>query len=679
MVSSLQKLIESWMVRVARSYGIRAWARRGGFWFGGRIDLGSVGAARSRISWRSSSSLVAAEVHQLEPRLLLSATPIITAPTAVNVDQGTSFAFTGGNAIGFSDDAGTEQFSFVVQNGVLNFGSTSGLTVSGNGSSVVFLSGTATAINSAVATLTYLPNSGYSGSDSLSMYVVNSSTNLSTSAAVSITVTPSNTIPTITAPSTVSVFSGRSLAMTGGNAISFGDVAGTEDFSLVVQHGVLNFGSTTDLTVSGNGSSVVFLSGTATAIDSALATLSYMPNSGYLGSDSLGMYVLNSDTNQSTSAATAITVAYLAPPSVSFVSTVNATQGLAFVIPGPTSINDSSGTAEQVNVSVGHGSLSVPATSGVTIDNNNSDSVTLTGSLVDINAALANLQYTSSPTFFGKDILHVTVTDTETNLTGSASIVIKVMPAVAGPTINSPAAVTANHGTFSFNGGNAVSFFDNNRTGSETFSLAVQHGVLNLNSSTLGVPGNHSRVILLSGTADDILAALATLSYTHDNGYSGPDSLGMYVVNAETNQSTSAQIAITVAPTNVAPSIIAPSNIFVFNSEGPFAFNTHPSGDNTIIFSDGAGIENFSFAVQHGQLNFGSTSGLNVSGNGSSVVLMSGTAAAISSALATLVYTPDSGYSGPDSLGMYVLNSTTNLPTSALIAILVNTSADPGG
>ena len=108
----------------------------------------------------------------------------------ISLGQATSFAFTGGNAISFSDDAGTENFSFAVQHGILNFASTTGLNVSGNGSSVVLMSGTAAAISAALATLSYTPNTGWTGYDYLGMYVLNSGTNLSTSALITILSTP---------------------------------------------------------------------------------------------------------------------------------------------------------------------------------------------------------------------------------------------------------------------------------------------------------------------------------------------------------------------------------------------------------------------------------------------------------------------------------------------------------
>lgn len=59
---------------------------------------------------------------------------------------------------------------------------------------------------------------------------------------------------------------------------------------LAVAHGKLTLGSKAGLTVTGNGSGSVGLSGAVSAINSGLSGLSYAPNADYNGSDTLSIF-----------------------------------------------------------------------------------------------------------------------------------------------------------------------------------------------------------------------------------------------------------------------------------------------------------------------------------------------------------------------------------------------------
>ena len=76
------------------------------------------------------------------------------------------------------------------------------------------------------------------------------------------------------------------------------------------------------------------------------------------------------------------------------------------------SVSDVDGgtSVEQLTVSVGHGGLSLSTTTGLTGDLNGSDgSLTLTGSLANINAALGTLKYTPGTNYSGGDTLHLSL------------------------------------------------------------------------------------------------------------------------------------------------------------------------------------------------------------------------------------------------------------------------------
>src|SRR5262249_5090333 len=61
------------------------------------------------------------------------------------------------------------------------------------------------------------------------------------------------------------------------------------NFTLNVSHGTLTLGTTTDLTVTGNGSNSVTLIGTTADLNAALATLVYRGDLNYSGGDTLSL------------------------------------------------------------------------------------------------------------------------------------------------------------------------------------------------------------------------------------------------------------------------------------------------------------------------------------------------------------------------------------------------------
>jgi hypothetical protein len=79
-------------------------------------------------------------------------------------------------------------------------------------------------------------------------------------------------------------------------------------------------------------------------------------------------------------------------------------------------------------------------------------------------------------------------------------------------------------------------------------------------------------------------------------------------------------------------------------------------------------------AVSHGSLTLGTTTGLTVTGNGSGLVSLSGSVAAINAALATLVYRGSLNYGGPDTLNVTAYDGHLSA-TPAGVAITVISAA----
>jgi hypothetical protein len=115
----------------------------------------------------------------------LTVYPAITVPAAQIASENVSQAVSG-----ISIGAGTSvnvMVTLAVNHGTLTLGTTSGLTVTGNGGSVT-LTGSTANLNAALATLAYRGGLNFSGADTLSLYA--SVGSITSNASVGITVVP---------------------------------------------------------------------------------------------------------------------------------------------------------------------------------------------------------------------------------------------------------------------------------------------------------------------------------------------------------------------------------------------------------------------------------------------------------------------------------------------------------
>jgi hypothetical protein len=160
-------------------------------------------------------------------------------------------------------------------------------------------------------------------------------------------------------------------------------------------------------------------------------------------------------------------------------------------------------------------------TSGLTITAgaNGSSTVTVTGSITNLNAALAGLTYKPASNYTGADSLAVAIRDSVDNLSGSASVSINVSGS-APPSISAPTSVRSAVGgtsTFSAAKGAAISIADGS-AGSATQELTVKAtvGPLTL-ATTSGITfisgANDSSSMTIEGTLSNLNAALNGLQY----------------------------------------------------------------------------------------------------------------------------------------------------------------------
>jgi hypothetical protein len=307
----------------------------------------------------------------------------ITAPSNVSVNENSSVAFTGGNAISFVDvNAGSskaESLTLSVGHGTLTLASTTGLTFKTGKNNVASftVTGTVANLNAALGGLTYKPTVAYWGTDSLAISVTDPGNSQSAAASVVLTVNPLSP-PTITAPTAASLGENLSLRFStaDGNAITVADAnAGTkaDTLSLSVANGTLTLGATPGLTFKSgkNGTASVSIAGTLANLNTALNGLTYRPTSGYAGSDTLTISILNSGDGQSASDGVALTVNAATSPAMTAPAAASLNENGSQVFSAAngnaisfTDANAGTSKTESLTLAITHGPLKLATTYG---------------------------------------------------------------------------------------------------------------------------------------------------------------------------------------------------------------------------------------------------------------------------------------------------------------------------
>jgi tartrate-resistant acid phosphatase type 5 len=381
--------------------------------------------------------------------------PVLQAPAAVSLNQNGTVTFSGANAISVTDtaNAGNDNLTLTlsVGQGTLSLATTTGLTISGNGTSgsPLTVTGSLSSIDADLPSLVYTPAANYNGADSLNLTVLDTTDQGQGSPAqVAITVNP---LPVLHAPAAVSVGQNGTFTFSGGNAISVTDSAGAGNdnltLTLSVGQGTLSLGSTTGLTVSGNGTSgsPLTVSGSLSSINADLPSLVYTPVANYNGADSLNVTVFDTtDQAQGSPAQVAITVnptnlppVLHAPASVSLFEN----SSFAFSGPNPISVVDTAGTGNnnlKLTINGSQGSVILRTWFGFPISSGSTGtfSMSVSDSLSHLNADLATLVYTPSIGFSGSNSLRFSLLDTTDQMQGaSVTVPITVIVPASQPTV----------------------------------------------------------------------------------------------------------------------------------------------------------------------------------------------------------------------------------------------------
>ncbi|MCK3777184.1 cadherin-like domain-containing protein, partial [Ensifer sesbaniae] len=215
-------------------------------------------------------------------------------------------------------------------------------------------------------------------------------------------------------------------------------------------------------------------------------------------------------------------------------------------VPGAQTVN--SNTASAINgvavtdvdsanvsttVSVGHGKLTVGTGGGVTVSNNATATVTISGTLTQVNAALAALSYVSDTNYGGTDTLTVTTSDGFLSDTDTVGLTVNPPPNAAPVASNDVIVISTGTSVFL-----SAAWLLNNDTDADGDALSI---------SGAGIGSLPSGWTIMSVTAGGVITGFnvstgninqaATLAYTVSDGQ-GHTSTAQFTVQTPSMAST---------------------------------------------------------------------------------------------------------------------------------------------
>ncbi len=260
------------------------------------------------------------------------------------------------------------------------------------------------------------------------------------------------------------------------------------------------------------------------------------------------------------------------PPSLTAPESITATEDTAFTFSGGNrlAVVDPDSTNLTVSLGVLEGTLNITGT-GLTVTGNGTSAVTVTGAAAALNTGLSSLRYQGRANFNGADILTATVAD-ENGAIAPKTVAVNVLAVNDTPTLVVPGAQRGLEDVpLTFVNANAITLSDVD-AGSipQTLRLAVSNGTLNIGDlpavSFLGDTINGGSTLSLSGTAEDLQAALTSLVYQGRTNFSGTDSLTISVTDGGLPPITRS-VPITLVALNDAPVFTAGSEAIVVNED----------------------------------------------------------------------------------------------------------------
>ncbi len=464
----------------------------------------------------------------------------------------------------------------------------------------------------------------------------------------------------------------------GGNALSVSD---GDNATLTVQINVTNgtfvLGpTTTGLAVSGNGTFSVTLSGSTGDLVRGLDGAYYRPTADYNGPATLQMN--SSDSNgESDLDILAITVTAFNDPPVNMVPTTveAATEDVPRAFTLSVSDVDVAGAPLVISLTASNATLiTLPTIAGLTFssgDGTADATLTFSGTLPDVNAALNGLVITPPLNYIGASTLVITSNDQGATGTGVGApgsdndTITLAWAAVNDPPVNSvPATQSIAEDatlTFSAGAGNLLTVTDvDASTALVQVTLTATNGTASLGNPasvtfTSG-DGNADATMTFSGTLSALGSALAGTVYTPNANFAGTGTLTMVSNDLGNSGSGGARMDTDVVTINVSAINDAPVNSVpgsqLTNEDVARVFSTANGNAIAITDADASSVQ-VTLTATNGTVTLGSRTGLTFqTGDGTSDAIMTfaGTVASINAGLNGTSFAPPANFSGAGSL-----------------------------
>ncbi|MGH7895589.1 MAG: tandem-95 repeat protein, partial [Candidatus Binatia bacterium] len=441
--------------------------------------------------------------------------PVNTVPGAQAATEDTPLAIPG---IVVNDVEGNvTSVTLAVANGTLNVTAAGAAGVAGNGTGTVTVTGSQTDINATIASLVYQGNLDFNGADPLTVTSTDSN-GASDTDIVPINVAAVNDAPANTVPGPQVVAEDSPLAIGG---VSVNDVDGNlASVTVAVANGTLGVTPAGAAGVAGNGTGTITITGSQADINATLASLGYQGNPNYNGADTLT--VTSTDSNGAATASNVgITVTAVNDAPVNTLPGAQAGAEDTVLAIGGISVSDPDGGPLSVTLGVANGTLQVGLAGGATITAgaNGSTTLTLTGTVAQVNAALATLGFLGAPDWSGADTLTVTTTDGA--LVDAGNVAIAIAAVNDAPVLGANAFKIDDAGSLVLSSANLSATDVDNAAGSLAFVVgAIANGRFELAAA----PG----VAVTSFTQAQIQGGL--VRFVHDGSGQAP-SFSIYVTD----------------------------------------------------------------------------------------------------------------------------------------------------
>ena len=552
-----------------------------------------------------------------------NAPPVLSVPGTQSETAGVSAPITG-VAVSDADAASAGETITVTLSDAAGLLSATGAGVTGSGTRSLTVTGAIAAVNTALGTLSILE--GAAGGDSITVTANDGRGGTdSRGIAVATAAATVNAPPVLTVPGAQAETAGITAALAG-ISVSDADAASAGETITATLTDTTGKLSATGAGVTGAGSSTLQVSGTLAQVNAALATLTILEAAA--GSDTVTVATNDGRGGTDSRTVAVTTAAANVPPVLTVPGAQTETAGTTAALPGISVADGDAASASEVitaTLSDGSGKLSASG-AGVTASGAGTTSLTLTGGLAAVNAALGALTILEAAA--GSDTVSVAVNDGRGG-TDSRTIAVSTVAANLPPVLTVPGAQTETAGVGAALSGVSVSDGDAVSAG-ETLTVTLTDAAGRLSATGAGVSGSGTQALTVTGSVAAVNAALATLTIQEPSA--GSDTVQV-AVNDGRGGTDSRTVAVTTAAANVPPVLTVPG------AQTETAGTAAPLAGITVADSDaGSAGETITVSLTDaaGTLTASGAGGAAVGGSGSTALTLTGSLAQVNAALGTL-------------------------------------------